>query len=114
MDGERVPSRPLTPDFQNNNYARSYDLLMQSSGHWDDESAFDIKPFEFAHGYTLFGIPLTSGDVDSIAVEPHRIANIPLEMKFKSPLATSMVAIVYGDFENALEIDHNRMITFEF
>lgn len=114
VDGERVPGRPLTPDFGKANYAREYDLLLQTSGHWDDETALDIKPFEFAQGYTLFGIPLTGGDVDSIAVEPHRNATIRLEIKFKNALDASYVAIVYGDMENSLEIDQNRMITFEY
>lgn len=113
VDGERVPSRPLTPDFSKSSYAREYDLLLQTTGHWDQETALDIKPFEFSNGHTLFGIPLTAGDVDTIAVEPHRNASIRLEVKFKNALAASYIVIVYADMDNSLEIDHNRMITME-
>lgn len=114
VDGERVPARPLTPDFAKGNYAREYDLLMQTTGHWDDHSALDLKPFEFAQGHTLFGIPLTAGEPDSIASEPHRNANIRLELRFKNALAKSIVCVCYGDFENTIELDQNRMITFEY
>ena len=114
VDGERVPSRPLTPDFTKGKYAREYDLLLQTSSHWNDRTALDMKPFEFAQGHTLFGIPLAPGDSDSVAFQPHKNANIRLELRFKNALAKSIVCVVYGDFENTIEIDQNRMITFMY
>ena len=114
VDGERVPGRPLTPDFTAGSFARSYDLLLQATGHFDDPDGLDIIPEQYDSGYTLFGIPLTFGDPESVAFEPHRQASIRLELKFKVGLPSSVVCLVYGDMQNVIELDTNRVMTFEF
>ena len=64
-------------------------------------------------GYALYIIRLSPGEPDCMAYELTQKGNIRLEMKFKSPLTSTVTAIVYVEYDDQLEIDHDRNVMID-
>ena len=43
-----------------------------------------------------------------------RQGSVRLVLKFAQALATTVTVVVYAEFENVIEIDRNRNITYDF
>ena len=108
VDGQPMPHNPLQPDFGKNNFVRSYhNLFLNTEGLYLSRS-------EFAKGYTLFHFDLTADLCDGAHLNLVRHSNLRLEIKFNSPLQQTISVIVYGEFQNLIEINKERNILYDF
>ena len=75
----------------------------------------NIDRSEFANGYGLYVFDLSPDMSDD---DGHfnltRQGTIRLNMKFAVALANTITVIVYGEFENIIEIDRSRNVIFDF
>ncbi|XP_026288923.2 uncharacterized protein F54H12.2-like [Frankliniella occidentalis] len=115
VDSDQIPAVPLTPDFTNGNYARSFYSLFEGTGiKWKDEGN-DISYDEYGNGYTLFAFDLTP---DQSAHEQHwnvqRQGVVRLDVRFKVELPVAVNCIVYSEFDNLIEIDKNRKVIVDY
>lgn len=113
IDGERYPNKALTPDYENGRYMDCYNTLYDGSGILNEDRTLSIDRNAYANGYTMYIIRLSPGEPDCIAYELTQKGNIRLEMKFKAPLTKTVTAIVYAEYDDQLEIDHDRNIIID-
>lgn len=110
VDGVRYPTRPLTPNYDKDDYAEVYNHLVKGSGLIDEDTTIDIPYSKFKEGYCIYVITLTPGEPDSAASDQAQTGNLRLEAKFRTALASTLVCLCYAEFDNVLEIDKDRNI----
>jgi hypothetical protein len=115
IDGQQIPSQPLTPDYANDNCVEAYNTLFTGTGiHWKDEGN-DISYGEYKDGNALYCFDLTP---DLSAHEGHwnlqRQGIVRLEMRFAVPLVSAVNCIIYAEFNNLIEIDQNRQVSVDY
>jgi hypothetical protein len=115
VDGQPVPSQPLTPDFSKDLYMECYNTLFTGTGiHWKDEGN-GISWSDYSKGNTLFVFDLSP---DMSASEPHwnlqRQGTMRLDLRFAEPLAQPINCVVYAEFQNLIEIDKDRNVIVDY
>ena len=114
VNGDRIPNRALTPDFTNGNFVRAYETLFTGMGIRNEDKSVEVRRVEYAEGYTLYILRLCAGEADSIAYDLVQNGTVRLEMKFKTPLPTTVTALVYAEFDNIIEIDRDRNVILDY
>ncbi|UYV63042.1 hypothetical protein LAZ67_2002929 [Cordylochernes scorpioides] len=108
--GQRVlPNRPLTPQFSEGEFYRSYVDLFSNMGRYLSSGELNITPEEFQNGLTLLAFDTTpdlcASDLHSSATQN---SNISLEVKFSSALTSTINVILYSEFQSEIHIDKLR------
>lgn len=115
VDSAQVPSKPLTPDFENKLYARNYNTLFSDSGIFFSDAGNGVSYTEYPNGYCLTVFDLTP---DLSCREQHwniiRSGTLRFEVRFAKPLVQTVTAIVYSEFDNLIEIGQNRTVSLDF
>ena len=113
-DGQQIPNKPLKPDFENSNYARSYMTLFTGTGSCWKDAGLDISYNDYGRGYTLFCFDLTPSLLDGNVTEPTRLGSLRLEVGFAKPLEEPVHVIAYGELTGMIEIDRARQVITDF
>lgn len=114
VDGEQTPTKPLQPDFENGNCVREYMQLVQTSGKHTKDRALIINREEFALGYTLFAFDLSPDQECADHYSLIKTGNLRAEIRFAVALPTTVNMIVYGVFDNVIEINQRRNVLFDY
>ena len=107
VDGQPVPNRALTPNFEKGYFVSSYLSLLDNN--YDRKSGIIIKLLECDKGYTIFLFDIQSflsGHIMSKPIKGH----LRLTMRFAKALSKT-INIIYGKFPETLSIDHSRNVT---
>ncbi|KAK3929578.1 hypothetical protein KUF71_003585 [Frankliniella fusca] len=115
VEGQPVPSQPLTPDFSKDLYMECYNTLFTGTGiHWKDEGN-GISWSDYPKGNTLFVFDLSP---DMSASEPHwnhqKQGALRLYLRFAAPLPQPINCVVYAEFQNLIEIDKDRNVIVDY
>ncbi|XP_044857256.1 uncharacterized protein F54H12.2-like [Mauremys mutica] len=114
VDGEQVPTKPLQPDFEAGRCVREYMNLVQTAGkHMKDRSLL-IDREEFAQGYTLFAFDLSPDQESADHYSLIKTGNLRAEIRFGKALTVTVNMIVYGVFDNVIEINQRRNVLFDY
>ncbi|KAK3910211.1 LOW QUALITY PROTEIN: hypothetical protein KUF71_004085 [Frankliniella fusca] len=112
VDGQAVPSHPLTPDFSEDLYMECYNTLFSGTG-IDEGNGMSWS--DYPKENTLFVFDLSP---DLSASEPHwnlqRQITIRLDLRFAEPLAQPINCVVYAEFQNLIEIDNDRNVMVDY
>lgn len=115
LDSVQIPSTPLTPDFTNHLYTRSYHTLFSGSGIHFSDTGNCVTKDEYPHGFCLAAFDLTS---DLSSNESHwniiKSGCLRLEVRFEEPLTKTITAIIFAEFDNVIEIDKNRNVSIDY
>jgi len=115
VDGQQIPSIPLTPNFERAEYLACYETLFSGTNiHFRDEGNH-IDRSEYPKGYTLFVFDLTpdlSGELDHWSPQQHGCMR--MELRFRKPLPKVVTCLVYSEFHSLIEIDRYRNVTTDF
>lgn len=115
LDSVQIPSKPLTPDFANNQYTRTYYSLFEGSGIYFADTGNTISLDEYPHGYCLQAFDLTP---DLSCNDPHwnliKSGALRAEIRFNKPLFQAVTLIVFAEFDNVIEIDKHRNIILDY
>lgn len=116
LEGSKmIPSKPFHPNFENNQYARSYLSLFTDLNRFHNSQNINITYGEYPKGYTLYAFDLTP---DLASGETHmsvnRSGNIAIDIKFGAPLPETVSLIVYAEYRNIIEIDKARNVFTDF
>ena len=115
INGESLGTRPLEPDFENNLYLKSYLSLYQGLGRLGEDWAPSVTIDNYRRGYTLWCFDLTADqDNDQSKLHWIKTGNLRVELQFAQALAESVNCIVYGEFDNVLEINKQREIAIDY
>lgn len=115
LDSVQIPSKPLTPDFANNQYTRTYYSLFEGSGIYFADTGNTIPIEEYPWGYCLTAFDLTP---DLSCNDPHwnliKSGVLRVEIRFNNPLPNPTTLVVFGEFDNVIEVDKHRNIILDY
>jgi hypothetical protein len=115
MDGQQIPSKPFTPNFEDNLYIRAYNSLFDGSGIFHKDVGMDISRDDFAKGYCLICTDMTP---DLSCHEGHwcliKNGNLRLELRFKEALEETITVVCFAEFSNLIEIDAHRNVILDY
>jgi hypothetical protein len=112
--GKQVPAKPLQPDFNSDQYTRSYTSLFSGTGYMGHDRGNQISREEFAKGFTLFAFDLTPDQDEGGHFHLIKQGNLRLELHFKTALPETVNVIVYAEFDNVIEVDKARNVLFDY
>jgi len=113
-EGESIPGRAFTPDFDKKRYSREYIMLYHAFEQFRTNDTMGLTMEEFANGHTLFAFNLCPDQSLSINAQPFKTGNLRLELKFAKQLAESINVIALGLFDNTLEVTKTRRVEVDF
>jgi hypothetical protein len=115
VDGRQVPSTPLQPDFENNQYIEAYLSTFTGTGLMFKDDGHCINRLDFPNGYCLYAFDLTP---DLSANDCHwtlrKTGAVNIEVKFKKALEGAINCITFADFQNLIQIDKQRNVSTDF
>ena len=114
VDGHQLPAKPLEPNWTTNEYIQSYMTLFSGTGQMFKDDGNHISREEYKAGYTLWAYDLTPDLDESDHTQLIRQGIVSLKLKFAAALTNSINVIVYGEFENLIEVDKNRRVIADF
>ena len=114
IDGEQVPSTPLTPNFVNHQYVRCYHRLFSELGLAGKNEGNYLEYRDFEGGNAFFAFDLSPSILDGDQCELIKSGNLRLEIKFAEALPHPIHAIVYGELDSLLEITAARDVIADF
>lgn len=111
LDGEPIADTPLSCDFDKDLYLRAYHNLFNCMNKSYADYGSDITFAEFKNMYSLFCFDLTAdscgNSVDHFELD--RKGHLRVVMGFP-PIQNTIYVIMYGEFENTLEITKEREV----
>ncbi|XP_073192843.1 uncharacterized protein F54H12.2-like [Lepidochelys kempii] len=111
---DHIPTKPLQPDFEAGHCMKEYMNLVQTAGkHMKDRSLL-INHEEFAQGYTLFTFDLSPDQEYANHYYLIKTGNLRVEIRFGKALTVTINMIVYGVFDNVIELNQRRNILFHY
>ncbi|XP_066570679.1 uncharacterized protein F54H12.2-like [Amia ocellicauda] len=113
-DGEQIPTKPLQPDFANDNCVREYFNLVETAGKRLKDKPLVVDRKEFARGYTLFAFNLSPDQECTGHYSLIKTGNLRAEIRFALPLPTTVNMIVYAVFDNIVEINMRRQVLYDY
>ncbi|XP_066566331.1 uncharacterized protein F54H12.2-like [Amia ocellicauda] len=113
-DGEQIPTKPLQPNFANNNSVREYFNLVETAGKRLKDKPLVVDRKEFARGYTLFTFNLSPDQECTGHYSLIKTGNLRAEISFAQPLPTTVNMIVYAVFDNIVEINMRCQILYDY
>lgn len=115
LDGQQAYGiKPIHTDFESKHFVDAYlSLFTGSNKIYRDEGNF-INRLEYGDGYTLFAYDLTPDLAEDTHFNLSKNGNVRLLLKFATALARAVSVVVFGEFENVVEIDRNRNIIYDF
>ncbi|XP_035696847.1 uncharacterized protein F54H12.2-like [Branchiostoma floridae] len=116
VNGQEVPHKALTPNFAEGQFVRSYMNLFGTTGKQGQDSGNLIARSDYDKGFTVWCYDL-SPDLCGLGGDHFNIirqGNLRLELHFAQALDQTVVAVVLAEFDNLLEIDRQRNISFDY
>ena len=93
-----------------------YFRFLQASGAWCKKKGNMVEMEDWGNGKncTLFMFDnVASGCADSNTLNPKQTGDVQLVLEFGAAPANNITVLVYGEFENFLEIDSNGAVLYD-
>ena len=114
-DGHNIYGRPFEPNFNDDQYLRSYMSLYQALSSQNQVQNCNISLQDYKDGYCFWGFDLTPDQgADQNHLHPLKTGNLRLELQFARPLDFTLNVIVYAEFDNLIEINGLREVTTDY
>ena len=110
VDGQSVPNRALSPNFEGGDFVSSYLSLLDNE--YNKKKGLVINLLEYDKGFTLFLFDIQSylsGKIMSNLMKGH----LKVNMRFAKALDETINVLVYGKFPETLTIDHTRNVNIQ-
>ena len=114
VNGEMVPSKPLTPDFAGKKYLREYNQMFEGMRGLFSNDPVNITYNEFGNGYGFFVFDLTAHGHSS-CMSTSQNGTIRIEAKFAAPTLAVIDIICLAEYDSEFEIDKfNQIIAVDY
>ena len=112
VDGrpDTIPS--FLPDYENNLYTRSFHSLFDVTGNVNCNDDIDLNRSEYPGGNCLYAFRLAH-ESDGVFDLTHN-GSIRIDLKFAQALQDTVNVVVYAEYENVVQLDHNRNIILDY
>ena len=114
VHGRQIPGKPLQPNFEKGLFVKSYQTLFTALNKLGQDEGNQISRNDYPNGYTLFAFDLSpdlenDGHFNEVKSGPLR-----LEIHFGQPLPNTINVVILAEFENTIEINHDRNVLFDY
>lgn len=108
-EGRSIPGAPLTPNFNEELYLRSYVQTMRTMNYYNTDDTNGLTPDEFANGYTIYAYDLTGDkDISNAHRQGFLSNNLRLELYFGKDLPSTVNVLIWACFDSYVEITQLR------
>lgn len=114
VDGRSATSKPLTMDFDRNQYVRAYFGTNLAMGLVGKDAGNSIDYTQFKSGYTLYAFDLSPSLLDGDQFEMPKAGPLTLEFKFNTPTPEPLQVIVYAEHDGIIEISKTRQVLTDY
>ncbi|XP_037034262.1 uncharacterized protein F54H12.2-like [Bradysia coprophila] len=115
LDSVAVPTKPFNCDFATNQYIRAYHSLFEGSNINHSDIGNNISRVDYPNGYALLAVDFTPDLCSSAThVSLPKTGSLRIDVRFAAPLAQSITAIVFAEFDGLIEIDQYRNIVTDY
>ena len=111
---QNFPSQALKPDFENEDYMRSYMTLFEGTGMLNTDRGHGVTRQQFLCGYTLYAFDLTPDMCEGSHLDPIKYGNLRMEVHFKKALPHTINAVIFSEYDNLIQIDRARNVITDF
>lgn len=117
-NGVPVTTRPIQPSFDttSSDYIQSYINTFRATGIGAQDDGYQVSRDDYgAGGYVIHCFDLTADQSASLhqwSLRRHSL--IEISLRFTQAIPETLSCIVYGEFQNLVEIDANRRVTTDF
>ena len=115
--GEEYPSETLVLNFNNGSRDNlGYFRFLQASGVWCKKQGNMVERGDWGHGRNCTSFmfdDVANGCADSQRHNPNQTGDLQLSLEFGAAPNTNITVLVYGEFENLLEIDSNGAVLYD-
>ena len=87
VDGDQHPNKPLTPDFSEDQFLRSYMTLVEGSGILNDDNGHGIQLTGYKNSFALYAFYLTPDMAEGSHVDPIKHVSIKMDIHFTTLVA---------------------------
>ena len=113
-----VPSNGYQLNFDNGDYQEAYLGLFMALGQLNDDPRITITPEQFKDGKTIFAFSLLPGSDDghtyNRCTNPRVDGSVRIDVKFRKPLPSTVVMLVYALHDSMIYIDQNFDVTTDY
>jgi len=114
-DGQSVQNiKPLKMNYTKHHYIRAYNTLFSRPGRLYYDEGLAIDRLDYLDGYALYAFDLSPDLTNDEKFELLCTGSVRLQLKFTEQLADPITLIVYAEYQNLIEIDHNRNVIYDF
>lgn len=111
VNGTPVVPTPFQPDWTDGNCVREYRWFLDNSGISHENETNGISLEEFKKGSTFFSFDLTPDLCNSFHQHKTKSGSLDINIGFKTPTAQAINMIVFGSYNQAILVDHDRNIS---
>ena len=97
IDGQNVPGKPLTPNYETGNYIEAFQTLHQ-------RGEVNIDREAYPKGFCLYVLDI----LENTTIKKRGKSR--LELKFNKPLPESCTLVAYAKFQGLVQIDNSRNV----
>lgn len=113
-----VPNNGYQLNFGNDDYHEAYLGLFMALGQLNDDPRVTITPTQFKDGKTIFAFSLLPGSEEghtyNRCTNPRVDGSVRIDVKFRTPLASTAVMLVYALHDSMVYIDKNFEVTTDY
>lgn len=117
IDGRQIPSKPLQPSYSGSNqFVHAYHTLYSGTGIHFMNDGNSIPREHYAKGNCLMAFDLTP-DLSANTLSHWNLVrhgSLRIEVRFEAALTETINCLVYGEFDNVVEIDKDRNVIVDF
>lgn len=114
VDGNPACHKPLTPNYEDNQYIRSYNSLLLGSEKLATNKGIYINRDEYSKGFTMYCYDLSPDMNSGSYLNLIRQGNLRIELKFSKPLPKTISLLVYCEIQSVIEITKQRSVLCDF
>jgi hypothetical protein len=114
LDGQLHGIKPLELGYKHGQYITAFASLFTGTGKENRDEGNHIDRSDFANGYALYAFDLTPDKSENDNLNLTRQGTVSIDTKFADTLPNAVMIVAYAEFENFIEIDRNRNVTFDF
>ena len=107
-------TKTIVSDFDNGLIAEGYMSLFIGARKAFKDEDLDVTRDDFVGGFALYCFDLTPDLGESDHYSLVKNGSVRLHLSFAEALRQTINVIVYGEFQNVLEVDRNRNVFYDF
>lgn len=114
VNGNNVPSQPLTMNSDSNLIAKAYHDLHLGLNYANKDFGIMFTETSFLNGFAIFAFDLTPTKTPNVINLMSENGILKVDLKFRKPLPSPASMLVYAEFNNSFEVTSSKNIIVNY